>query len=105
MLFWLVFLLPFILIFIYFAILQRFFRAVEKEDAELWEQIGRPHILKNNNIGNGIAVLTCLFSSSYKKSSPSVIKLGHLSKLFLLICIVAMIAYPYLLKAMGIQGN
>lgn len=105
MLFWLVFFLPFILIFIYFAILQRFFNVVEKEDPVLWEKIGRPHILKNNNISNGMAVLGCLFSASYNNSSPSVIKLARLSKIFLLICIAAMICYPYLLKAMGIQGN
>jgi hypothetical protein len=104
-LFWLFFLLPFILVFTYFAILQKFFNVVEREDDELWEKIGRPHIVMNNNIGNGMSVLICLFKSSYKKSSNNVIKYGNLAKRYLVACFIVMVFYSYGFLSLFIESN
>ena len=101
MLFWVVFLFPFLWIALYFVVLQLFFNAMKEEDNDLWVKMGSPHIISNNSIKVGLAVLTSFANSSFTSSTKKVSFWGNVSRVWLILTVVVLFSYPKFVEVMG----
>ncbi len=65
------------------ALHTRFLRELRLRHADIWESLGRPTLIMNNSISNGLAVLRFLWRRDYESiDDPEFVRLARRLRIF-----------------------
>ncbi|MEO8352247.1 MAG: hypothetical protein ABI680_10995 [Chthoniobacteraceae bacterium] len=74
---------------IWFVLMTRFFRILRIRHPKIYDQLGRPTLIKNNTIQNGIAWSRFLLGGRFRKlDDPGLTRLGSIMQVFFYVYLV-----------------